>query len=405
MSVLSGFEMLNKSLRRVKEDRRRHEETMANAELKQAAMEYEMNNPVKQLQRAQAAEKMKIVEFDTEFSKRKGMTMEKYKNFESLVRPAVESVIPPEYELDADSNQLVFKGTRTRAKMAKWQADQLKADIETASTLAVLDNNKLDTEISGLQDTIAKAEREYAKDNKFGQLQLNKQRTRLAQMIADRDNPKNRVKRLMSENSQLSKTYREILKNPNVNPKLLTRIEGLMKINNDELELHMATGNAKNMVAVPYHITKGGKTISRNIYAHKTMVGGMPTTMQFGDGVYTRGTVKKDPAGTPGSGLTVPQQNTINKDYTAAKAKLAAAKGEVDQISFVQSMIADGETSKDTAIDMFKNIQANKEMFVNDFQALVDNYESRFGDRSWFVTKSKKANVDKGSRPELKFDD
>lgn len=390
MSITAAFANLNNAIRGIRTDRERHEERMEDLRIAREKQDYIMNDPREQLARAQAAEQMQIGQFDTGLSG-KPMTPKDREHFNTYILPAINDVIPQETELN-NENQLVWKGTNTRAEFPKWKRDAIRADIDLGIAMANIGNNKFDMELDNLRNEVATMESDIKRHgeakSKITQMALKTKRNELAKLEAEAVSPTGRLKRLMSTNMELNKMYRASMKHPNLNPEVFKRMEALRELNNQEIK------NIASLLPDPDKLDlqeltytrvdpQTGVKTERTVLMNKLLANQAPITRRYEDGEYRLGKVSNLPGEDSAGRMTEPQINKINRDVTKAKVLLSVAHTELDKDKMIEKLV-ESDMTPDEATEMATLMSKGREDFIAEQTKLLDSYK-RYEGQPWFV--------------------
>jgi hypothetical protein len=202
MSVTDAFRLLNSSLRGIREDERRHEETKMKIETDKARLEYEMNDPVRLEARQKAADRVKEVEFDSGIILNPdNATMDQTYAFNQS-RDILNKIMPDGMEL-TNKGVGVYAGTNTRIRMPQWKADELKAQIGIAMAMesgkAAMNEGEIESLNSKL--TLLEAAKKEGKElPPSDKIRMGQWESRRSKLIEKRDNPKSYSKMLADDN-------------------------------------------------------------------------------------------------------------------------------------------------------------------------------------------------------------
>lgn len=399
MSVLQGFAMLNNAIRNIRLDNQQHMERMEQLDQQKAQVEYQMNDPQRLLQRQKAAAELKPTQFTIPNIGRFNNIKDK-EHYEMFTKPAVESVLGDEgISLNKDGVP-VWKETNQPVEMPAWKARTLSNKVSMATIASRFGNSDLDMKIDKLSTSLDKKRKEFSKSggakSKLEGMYLATKQSELDELIKQRSDPNEQVKRLMDTNAGLSKMYKAALSDPNMDPSFFERLNAFHKINNDELELLLKQmgDKSKDFVGVNYHWrdSKTGETITRTTYMPKSLAGMAPNTWNMGDHIFTRGDAKKVGGETGGGGsdkghwtsMTSAQQDSVNEKYTNAKILASAAEIDVSQEEMIKNRLKAGGKSQEEADMLYEQIRTNAGDVFKEEKDLVRTYELKYKNAPWF---------------------
>jgi hypothetical protein len=352
-------------------------------ELSKAKMEYEQNDPERLYKRQVFGEKIKEVEFDS------GIVMDP--DNASLdqtfafnqSREILNAMMPDGMELN-NKGVGVYSGTETKIRMPQWRADELRAQINIAMAMESGKEAMVNQEISNLSNKLALSEAHRREGREpTGKDKIDKGRwgARLQYLQDKKNNPESYSKMLMDDNKSNMASLNVLYRMPTKNEKLITMLHNKIKLNNSMLGNLSKSGDLKDMVGHTFSRKNKDGSINKitNYYKKDTIV---PNTYPGG---YTRGSLGKvgDGSGTGKKSLTVPQQQTILKDYSKDERILATLKVKVNKDEAFSKLVAQGYASPAEA-EQWKALTAtaNKDMREK-IAKLQASRRKQFGNEDW----------------------
>jgi hypothetical protein len=382
MSVTDAFRLLNSSLRGIREDRRRHEETKLAIETDRAKFEAEMNDPSRRLKREQDAEKISQVEFDSGIVQNPdNATLDQTFAFNQS-REMLNEMMPEGTEL-SNKGFGVYKGTNTRVRMSKWKSDELRAQIGIAMAMQsgkadmnAAEIKDLDGKIS-LLDAAKKENRTISPADKIRKSQWEARRSKL---IEKRDDPKSYGKMIADDNIDLFSSLNIAYRMPTKNEKLINQLHKKIELNNTMLKsLEGSTG------LKPYTYTlklKGGATKQRTEYFSPGQK--IPERIRDSQGSWSRGSYKAAKGKTGNELLEMQRQDTIRKESSKIRQKIFALENEEGRAQFITDRLSEGEGTSESWEEFFRT--ANP-VIIKELKKELRDRDLKYGDYAWYGKK------------------
>ena len=356
-SLTQSFALLNNAIRGISQDRRVHEERMEQLAFAKEKWNMEVNDPKRQFEKAKYAQQMEKTPVDLGLWSR-NMSLSNHEQYKAIIEPAIKDILPEGTELN-NKNQLVWEGTDEAAELPKWRVDALMAEVDMASAMAILGNNKLDIDIDNLERDISKMEDglrgQQPANSKMAGIQLRHKKARLNSLIEERNDPQQQAKRLLTKNNELMKLHRAAMTHPNVGDKIFNAINTARTANLQEVKAIMGTipkENQPKIREVTYTRVnpKTGVKSERKVYMTETelLKGKPPLVLNFGDGNYKWNSVSNLPSwkdlNDPEDGklyndLKPRQQDAVLKDVQTALRVISIANQELKDKDRIKEML------------------------------------------------------------------
>jgi hypothetical protein len=386
MSITDAFRLLNQSIRESSRIEQDHERRMADIADRRTRLEYEMNDPQRLLAREKAAEQLEEVEVDlgTTWSSA-GKSPTQISMWNNNIKPKMnEFANTLGAEID-DKGKLVYSGTDTPYKTAKWQSDEIMQQFNTVYAQLNTRSNQIDFELDELDSKIemmeANTKESVRGKNRFVKdaLDMARWKEKKDRLIEEKSDPKMSSKRFLSENMELLQQFKTMAGMTNPNQKWMTNTMKQVEANNAMLSMLAKSGKVDLKEHV-YSLKEQNGTI------HEIKVwGGANQPMQDfitgPRGIYTRGKINRAPAGSGGKTMSDPQKDTAYKDYkkwetekAAIKEKMGDEQAIINQLGWTDSM--DSEKRSIVSLIMQGDLPAAKKILEDKMVRYREKYGS-----------------------------
>jgi len=403
--------MLNQSIRRIRTDEQNHQQRMMGLQIENEKLDAQLNDPRTKLAKVQAARqletvpiKFKIGEFDNDQDRQ---------IFNKYSRPAIEKVLQDEGMALGEDGQITDAGSTKVATRPRYVSQALSNKLALANMASRLGHNELEMEIDTLTQDIYDTKRKqgpissHPKD-KILRLGLRQKEEKLAKLVAKRDDPNEQVSRLVETNSRLTDMQLAAMSDPNIGSEVFERINDIQKVTNNQIKTLLSKGaDAKNIKAVTYTYQddETGELIEQTKYMSWADANNAPESYEADGKTYVKGKISSAPKGSGTSDrlseMTPAKWDTVNKNYTKARAVLGVAKHKDKGRAFMVDILIDGGgMEREEAEAMVSRIKQDVTGFIQEQKNLIATYDLQYGSSKYYqpnVAKSKSPKTKSGA--------